>query len=157
MKLFNMGTDKLKGLQLFLRDDMRFKFRPLEIVDTFLVERQNEQIVRGWKHFYKNQYEFAGYRGIPSGMVTLSFARDIILDPHGLVPERERPEKYAVEIGKTKSDRGIIAWLVDVGNAQRLKIIAKRGKNNTYDKIVIFLGIIGVLEIIVIGISLITK
>lgn len=142
--------------QLHFIDDGTFEFRKLDIEDTFLVERNKDgDIVRGWKHFYRNQFPFAGYKGIPRDQVTLSFDRDIILDPYGLSEnDKDNPEKRGQALAATvegkKQLQGTPAWLSEVGEARRLKILANRSKNTNYNKIVIFLGIALFFELLVI-------
>ena len=89
-----LGKPKEKRTQLHFRDDGAFEFRRLEIEDTFLVEKKNDEIIKGWKHFYRNQFPFAGYKGIKPDQVTLSYDRDIILDPYNLVDEKDKPDKH---------------------------------------------------------------
>lgn len=153
MGIFDFGTPKEKRTQLYFRDDGKFTFRRLEIEDTFLVERNKDgMIIRGWKHFYNNQFPFGGYRNIAADMVTLSSGRDIVLDPYNLVPEKEKPGKVAKQAVKVAGQPPIVDWLVEVGNMRRLKEMSKRGKASTYDKIVLFLGTALMLEILIIGI-----
>jgi hypothetical protein len=158
-----------KALQLYFRDDLRFVFRRLELEDTFLEQRNKDKtIVKGWKHFYKNQFPFVGYKNIPAGMVTLSFGRDVILDPYGLVPEAEKPDKGIKIVGDVINSKisiqangmrvtNIIKWLVEVGTARRRKIMAKRHKGNSYDRLILFLGSSLMLEIVLIVIILLQR
>ena len=92
MHLFN-SIPKEKRTQLFFRSDGKFEFRRMELEDAMIVEKNKDgEIISGWPHFYQAQYPFPGYKNIPADMVTLSHARDIILDPHKLVPIDELPE-----------------------------------------------------------------
>lgn len=125
----------------------------MEIEETFLVEKNKDsEVVAGWAHFYQNQYPFPGFKNIPSDMVTISHARDIILDPHDLVPRDELPDSITVGLGKktnTPEDK-TKSWLANVGKASRLKIMSKRGKNKNIDRIITFLGVAFMLEIVII-------
>jgi hypothetical protein len=144
-----------KSLQLYFRDDGRFIFRFLELLETIMVERNKEKaIIRGWKHIFGNQFPFVGYKNIPSGKVTLGFNRDVILDPYKLVPDSEKPDKGAVDTKGLVRIKSIVKWLTDIGEARRLKLMAKRGKNSSYDRIIMFLGIGFMLEIVIICIVL---
>jgi hypothetical protein len=168
MGLFSFGPTKESRTQLLFRDEGSFEFRRLEIEDTFLVEKKDgkkdSDIVRGWKHFYENQFPFPGYGRIPADMVTLGFNRDIILDPYGIVKREELPPE---EKQTGEGDALVLAWpqgnghkgrlfnkgqpwLVEVGHARRLKILAKRGRASIYDKIVYFIGATLLLEIVII-------
>lgn len=153
------GAPKEKGLQLYFRDDGRFIFRRLELEDTFLEEKNNEHvIIRGWKHFFKNQFPFAGYKGIKPGMVTLSCGRDVVLDPYDLVPDTEKPDKGTKELIKPiVRATNIVKWLVEVGNARRLKLMAKRAKNVATDRIILFLGAGLMVELLIIAIIVLQK
>ena len=75
-----LGAPKEKRTQLFFRDDGKFIFRKLEIEDTFLVEKFNKEVVKGWKHYFKLQVPFPGLKGIAADMVTMGCDRDIVLD-----------------------------------------------------------------------------
>lgn len=149
------GTEKEKRTQLFFRDDGNFVFRRLEIEDTFLVVKKDGDIVKGWKHFFKNQFPFGGYSGIGADMVTLSFDRDIILDPYNLVSNKEKPGEVVAQDSKGNGKgqlKSVQPWLVEVGNARRLKMISNRGKGSIFDKIVLFIGATLMFEVLIIGI-----
>ncbi len=154
MGLFSTPTEK--RTQLYFRDDGKFVFRKLDIEDTFLAEKNKEgAIVNGWKHFYKNQFPFPGGMGIAADMVTLSFSRDIILDPYGIVKETEKPTKGFLkdEEGKPRPK----SWLVEVGKFRRLKMLTKRGQSSVADKVVWFLGAGFAAEMVIIGILVLMK
>lgn len=150
--------------QLHFMDAGTLNFRNLDIEDTFLVEKDNNgEITRGWPHYYRNQFPFAGYKGIKAGQVTLSFDRDIILDPYGLIKDDvdnpdKAPEKTVMNID-TKSEKvsGVQSWLSSIGEARRLKMMANRGKDSNYNKLMYFLGAGLMLEFIIIGILSIGK
>jgi len=149
------GVEKEKRTQLFFRDDGSFVFRRLEIEDTFLVVKKDGDIVKGWKHFFKNQFPFGGYSNIGADMVTLSYDRDIILDPYNLVGEKEKPDEAVAQDSKGNGKGQIKSaqpWLVEVGNARRLKMISNRGKSSIFDKIVLFIGATLIFEVLIIGI-----
>lgn len=152
MGIFSAGKER--GTQLRFRDDRKFEFRKLDIEDTFLVEKKEGAITRGWKHFYKTLYAFPGYKNIPADVVTICFDRDIILDPYNIVDKADMPDNYkpkerdAYESGRSN----IVSWLIDVGHARRFKIMAKKGRGATTDKIVWFLGCALILELLTMGI-----
>ncbi len=145
--------------QLHFMDAGSFEFRNLDIEDTFLVEKDNNgEITRGWKHFYRNQFPFAGYKNIKPGQVTLSFDRDIILDPFGLIKEdidnpEKAPSKTVMNV-ETKNEQvaGVKSWLSSIGEARRLKMMSNRGKEANYNKLMVFLGSGLMLELVIIGI-----
>lgn len=157
-----LGKPKERRTQLHFRDDGAFEFRRLEIEDTFLVEKDKDEIIRGWKHFYRNQFPFAGYKGIKPDQVTLSYDRDIILDPYNLIRGDEgNPEKRtkmvldAVE--GDKEIKGTRAWLSDIGEARRLKLLANRAKSSNYNKVIIFLGSALMVELLIIGLEVLAR
>ena len=128
-----LGPPKEKRTQLFFRDDGKFTFRKLFIEDTFLVEKRGDDIVKGWKHFFKLQFPFAGLKGIAADMVTLGFDRDIILDSYNLVDENDKPDKH-----RKINDND---WITDVAEGQRYKAQNKPGSMLLLDKITVFLGV----------------
>jgi len=149
------GTNqKDNRTQLHFRDEGTFEFRTLPIEDTFLVEKVKDEIVRGWKHFYRNQFPFPGYKGMRSDLVTLSYDRDIILDPYGLVKDdRDNPEKKTVQ----GQPGGVRAWLIEIGEARRLKMMANRSKTKNYNMVIIFLGSALMIELLIIGIGVLAN
>jgi hypothetical protein len=157
------GTPKERRTQLHFRDDGSAEFRLLDIEDTFLVEKDKDgEITRGWKHFYKNQFPFAGYKGIKPDQVTLGYDRDIILDPYNLVEkDKDNPnqsKKVLTDVvNKHKQVTGVQAWLSDVGEARRLKLMAKRSTKSNYNKIIWFLGGTLMFELIIIGIEVLMR
>ena len=149
------GDPVEKSLQLYFRDDGRFIFRFLEMTETILVERNKEKtIIRGWKHIFCILFPFVGYKNIPSGKVILGFNRDVILDPYKLVPDSEKPDRGVSDAKGLVRIKSIVKWLTDIGDARRLKLMAKRAKNTSYDRLIMFLGIGFMLEIVIICIVL---
>lgn len=150
-----LGKPKERRTQLHFRDDGTFEFRKLEIEDTFLVERNKEEIVKGWKHFYRNQFPFAGFKSIKPDQVTLSYDRDIILDPYEITKDDEdNPEKSTRVIQDDTQrfeQRGVKVWLSSVGEARRLKMMANRAKSSSYNRIILFLGSALMVELLIIG------
>jgi len=145
---------KERRTQLHFRDDGSFEFRKLEIEDTFLVEKNKDEIIRGWKHFYRNQFPFVGFKSIKPDQVTMSFDRDIILDPYGLIKDdKDNPEKREAK-GQLV---GVKAWLSDVGEARRLKMMANRSKSKSYNMIIIFLGSALMIELLILGIGVLVN
>lgn len=59
------------------------------------MEKDGDKIKRAWKHFFSAELTFPGYKNISADSVTLSFNRDIILDPYNKVSigenESEKP------------------------------------------------------------------
>jgi len=89
-----VGTpSKSEGLQILFKDNRSVKFRMLPIEHTCLCEKNGDKTIRGWKHYYKNQYLHSGYAGLPVGKATISFDRDIVLNIHGVLSAEELPEK----------------------------------------------------------------
>lgn len=151
------GPTKEMRTQCHFRDDGTIEIRPLEIEDTFLIERGKDgEIRRGWKHFYRNQYPFPGHGKIKPDMVTLSYDRDIILDPFGIlendVANPKNSSRTVVDItdGSKVHLEGTTAWLSEVGEARRLKMMANRGKRTNTDKVILFLGVALMLQIFII-------
>lgn len=140
-----LGNSKEQRTQLFFRDDGKFTFRKLEVEDTFLVEKTDNAIVRGWKHYYSLQFPFTGYGKIPADMVTLGYSRDIILDPFGLVSDIEKPEAGGV----SKLDKRGIS---DVAETQRYKVQNKPTGMYLVDKVTLILGAGFLLQLIFAGI-----
>lgn len=139
-KLNKEELSETLGLQQLFRDDLTVIFRKLPIKHTALQEIKNDTVIRGWKHFYKTQYPFNGYKGLPSGMVTLSFERDIVLDPHEILDENDLPPKHITPDDMTAFKD--IAW-------SRANELSNQRKDVAYfDKLTIALGIFLFMEAI---------
>lgn len=102
--------------QLYIRDDRKFTFRKLPLQYSCLLEKKGEKIVRAWRHSYIGEYLFLGYKNMSADMVTLSFGRDIFLDPHNKIPQTDDTS------GKPKD---IKKWIGQVGENMRFVYRAK--------------------------------
>ena len=109
-----LGNKEYKT-QLYFQDDDKFRFVRRLVEYSCLVEKDKGNLVRGWKHFFGNQYYFLGYKSISAGMITIGFARDIILDPFNKIPigeaVSEKPEK--------KDSSGLKKWIAKIAENQR--------------------------------------
>lgn len=137
------GLAKEKRTQLYLRDDGKFLFRKLFIQDTFMVEKKGDDVIKGWKHFFKLQFPFAGYKKMKPDMVTLGYDRDIILDPFGIVKDADKPDKHRA-INDNK-------FITDIAETQRYKHQAKPGTQLLLNKVTIFLGVATLLIVLAIA------
>src|SRR3972149_140555 len=120
MSLFGPGVER--KTQLFFRDDNSFVFVKRNLKFSCLVEMAGEKIVKAWKHFYGCQLPVAGYKNMSADMVTLGFARDIILDVFNKVPEgndiMNKPNlRDKASMGK---------WIANIAENQRHFFRAKR-------------------------------
>jgi hypothetical protein len=139
------SAPKERRTQLFFRDDGKFQFRKLEIEHGAQVEKQNDEIIKAWPHFYGLQKVFNGFKGIGADMVTIAFDRDIILDIYDQLSPDEKPEK---------GHQLIKSWISRIGEGQRYKVQNKPGSMLLWDKITMFLGTALVLEWVVIGVNI---
>jgi len=141
MRIF--GPPKERGTQLYFRDDGGFLFRKLDIEDAFLVEKKVKEIVKAWMMKYKLLKRFNGYKGIGADMVTMSFGRDIVFDPFNQLTIDEKPEK---------GDKLVKDFVRKIAEA-KCYTHEKKAKGSLFmEKVVIFLGVIGVLLTLAIGI-----
>jgi len=142
MGLFGSGSKEVKS-QLHFYDNGDFEFRKRPLQDAHLVEQAEGIVVKAFPLFYASEIQFNGHKGIPADMMSLSFDRDMILDPFGKVPVREnisgKPGTDEVSIGK---------WLAKIAESQRYKVMVKQGSLLLIEKITLFLGIGLILEII---------
>lgn len=139
-----LGPPKERRTQLYFRDDGGFMFRKLDIEDGFLVEKNSDkEISKAWMMRYKLLKHFNGFKKIGADMVTLSFARDIVFDPFGQLATEEKPEKGASLVKD---------FVQKIAEAKCYKHEQKAKGSLLIDKLVIFMGTIGVLLAIGIGI-----
>jgi len=129
--------------QLYFQDDNKFKFIKRQVEYSCLVEKVKGNLVRGWKHFFGNQFYFPGYRNISADMITLGFARDIILDPFGKIPVgasvSEKP--------KAKDSEGLKKWIAKIAENQRH--IYRTLRKSTFKEDFINWSLMGVLIIMI--------
>jgi len=140
-----LGNTKERKTQVYFRDDNKFKFvkRPLEF--SCLIEKSGEKMVRAWKHFYCNQFFFGGYKKMSADVVTLGFARDIILDPFDKIPKGESVSEKPV----AKDAKGIKNWLAKIAENQRHTYRSQSKKSGHED--LINWALVGVLTIMTIA------
>jgi hypothetical protein len=151
-----------KGWQCLIGDGHTLWFRPLEMEDSCLIERNKDKSIRiGWKHLYGNEYPCEGWKPghISPSAVTFCHPRDVLLELYpGIVPDHEKPDSgrhKTMRVGD-KTTRflndarmsDIRQWCADVGEQRRMKLIQKKPKSPNMDKIIMFLGIGFVMELL---------
>ena len=104
------------------------------VVDANRRERARRQVVRDHR---------ARIKGIGADMVTLGFDRDIILDPFGIVDDKEKPEK-----NKKINEN---SWITDVAEGQRYKVQNKPGNRLLVDKITLIIGVATLIIVLAIA------
>ena len=139
------GIPKEKRTQLYFRDDGGFQFRKLDIEDTFLVEKNNNnEAIKAWMMRYKLLKRFNGFKNIGADMVTISYARDIVFDPFNQLKASEKPEKGRELI------KDFIKKIAEAKCYQH----ERTAKGSTFvDKMTLSLGITMVLLALAIGIK----
>lgn len=133
-----------QSMQLLFRDNESVIFRKLPVEHTCLVEKKDDEVVRAWKHYYGMQYPFNGYGSIPAGYVTLAFERDIILDPHGILNDKEKPQ-----------GEGLMRFK-DVAESRCRQIEVKPGESLLIDKfnLALIIGFVGLVLAIILKVAL---
>jgi hypothetical protein len=137
-----MGRKEYKT-QLYFKDDNKFRFIRREVEYSCLVEKDKGNLVRGWKHFFGNQFYFPGYRGISADTITLGFARDIILDPFNKIPTGEAIS----EKPKAKDLAGLKKWIAKIAENQRH--IYRSARKSTFKEDFINWSLMGVLVVMI--------
>ena len=137
-----LGKKEFKT-QLYFQDDDKFRFVKRQVEFSCLVEKAKGELVRGWKHFFSNQYYFAGYRGLSAGTITLGFARDIILDPFNKIQEG-----VAVSEKPKADDTSLKKWIAKIAENQRH--IYRTLRKSTLKEDFINWSLMGVLVIMII-------
>lgn len=131
--------------QLYFRDDNKFQFIRRRVEFSCLLEKKGEEILRGWKHFYSNQFFFPGYKNMAADTVTLGFARDIILDPFDKIPKGEALN----EKPRAKDLLGLKKWIARIATNQRHIYQVKR--KSTIREDIINHVLIGVLVLMIVA------
>lgn len=137
---------KERRTQVLFRDDGTFEIRKLDVLDSFLVEKDNNgNIIRAWLMPYKLLKRFDGYKSMSADMVTLSGERDIVLDLFNELKDSEKPG--GDESGKTVGEKlNKFIGRVAASTCYRIERTAK--PHSQLDKVVTFLGIaIGLLTV----------
>ena len=139
MDLFGKKEYKM---QLYFQDDDKFRFIKRLVEYSCLVEKVKGNLMRGWKHFFGNQYYFPGYKKFAAGTITLGFARDIILDPFNKIPTGE-----AVSEKPKASDPSLKKWIAKIAENQRH--IYRTQRKSTLKEDLINWSLLGVLIIMI--------
>lgn len=162
------STQLEKGWQCLLRDNHIMTFRRLDLEDSCLIERNKDKTVfRGWKDLHGTHFPFPGYKPahLPPCEVTFCHLRDVVYEIiPGIVPDHDKPdagrhrnlEKQMEKGGRVRSFMNdarmsdIRQWCADVGEQRRMKLIQRKPKQPNLEKIVLFLGIGFVMELLMI-------
>lgn len=131
--------------QLYFQDDNKFRFIRRQVEFSCLLEKARENLVRGWKHFYGNQFYFSGYGNISADMVTLGFARDIILDPFNKIPVGDAMS----EKPKAKDSNSLKKWIARIAENQRH--VYRTQRKSTFKEDFINWCLMGVLVVMVLA------
>ena len=138
-------TGKERKTQLYFRDDNKFHFVKRLLEYSCLVEKKGDELKRGWKHFYGNQFFFSGYKRMSADSVTLGFARDIILDPFNKIQigdsVGEKPD--------LKDKTSLKKWIAKIAENQRHTFRSKRQVSRTTDIINFTLSCVLLIMILV--------
>jgi len=134
---------KEQKTQLYFQDDNKFEFIKRRVEYSSLVEKDHDNLLRGWKHFFGNQLYFPGYKKISADTITLGFARDIILDPFNKIPVGDAVS----EKPKAKDPIGLKKWIAKIATNQRH--IYQTQRKNTFKEDFINWCLMGVLIIMV--------
>lgn len=101
---------------------------PLE--HSCLVEKKDNAIVRGWKHFYNAEIPFPGYKNMSADAVTLGFSRDIILDLFNKIPVG-----MSTSTKPASGEEALKKWIAKIAENMRHVYRSKRETRTTADVI----------------------
>lgn len=148
MSLFGIAKEQ-KVLQNLIRDDRKSIFRTQPLEHTCIVEKDSNNVVtQGWKHYYKLQFPFYGYKNIPAGDLTVSFSRDIVLDDWGILKKDEKPpEKMPLNC----------PFIAEIADSRMYQIEAETKGYKLTDKIIMFLGAAIIIELLIMGLRVVTS
>jgi len=136
----NKMVNNPKRTQLFFRDDYTFAFRKLPIVESFMIEGKKDKPTKAWRHFFKLQFPFDGYRNIPADAVSIGFDRDIFYDPFNVLDTKEKPAKGFDGTAALRKP-----WVQEIATAQVYKHQQQKPKGLLMDKVTVGLMIVLVL------------
>lgn len=126
---FGAGKPKEQKLTLHIHDDDTIEFRRLEIDFTCLIERFQKRITAAFKHFYKLEYDFEGYKALPAGKVTITNTRDVVTDLFNNLDETKDNIKKGVNLDRP--------WITDVSRAAFYKVKAQKNSGILMDRFTI--------------------
>lgn len=137
--LTGTGTTSIKRTVLHFYDDESFVFKKLPIKDGCFLWKEMDKYVKATCHFFKLQFAFAGYKGIPGDQVTISFDRDILYDPHNILNPDEKPDKSGFLNQK---------WISRIATSKIYEAMKQKPGSLFMDRVSWFLGgTLGVLTI----------
>ena len=99
---------------------------------------------RSWIDYFETLYAFDGYRKIPADAVQLAYGRHFHLEIHDILSDEIRPP------ATTELDNYFISAIAE---ARAVEITKSAKPHSTYDRLILFLGIGFVMELIIWGIA----
>lgn len=123
---FGAGKPKEQKTTLHIHDDDSIEFRKLEIDFTCLIERVQKRIVAAYKHFYKLEYDFEGYKALSAGKITITNTRDVITDLFGNIDEGKDKIKKGVELDRP--------WISNISKSAFYKVKAQKAPSLLMDR-----------------------
>ncbi len=136
----NLWKKKSFATQFHIRNDGDFEFRKALVEDNFQQEKNQEEVVNAWMHFFKLAKRFTGYRSLKPCMATICFDGDILLDPFRELKDSEKPQKGR-ELVKD--------FVTDIATAKCYR--HEHGKHSsTIDRLVLFFGSVMIVEVFII-------
>lgn len=93
MDFNNIGGESIeKTGQLLFRDNGNFIFRQIDLDNAVMIEKKNNAMLKGWRHYFKLEFPFEGFKNIPEGMYSLCHERDVVWDPFDILTKDEKPD-----------------------------------------------------------------
>jgi hypothetical protein len=143
-----LGKAKEQKIQFFLHDDDTVEFRRLEVDFTVLIERVNDRVRAAFKHFYKLEYDFEGYKNLPAGKVSLGFPRDVVCDLFNTLDESKDNIQKGVNLDRK--------WITDISKNAFYKAKLQAAPSFFMDKFTSICIVIAVAEAIGIVVKAVT-
>src|SRR3972149_4032339 len=125
LEWLSLGKPKEKKTQFMIHDDDSMEFRKLNIEGTALIEVRNGKPVAAFKHYYKLEYDFEGYKNLPAGKVSLGYPRDVMLDVFNTL---EMKDKF------TKGNDLNRPWITAIGANSFYKVKTQKPPSVFMDK-----------------------
>lgn len=132
-------------MQLFHHDNGELEFIKRPLIGGSPTELDENGLPKGsWIDYYQTLYPFDGYKNIPADAVQLAYGRHFHMEIHNILDEKARPPD------KSELDSPFISAIAE---SRAVEITRTAKPHSMNDRLILFLGIALVLEILIWGIA----
>lgn len=143
------GEKPAQRMQLFHYDNGDLEFIRREIIGESTTEFDSSHIPKNsWWDPFAPLYPFDGYKGIPADAIQLAYGRHFHLEIHDILPEKQRPPD---------GDSMDTPWIAAIAEARCVEITKSAKPRTIYHTLTLILGAGFIIELLIWGLSYVTR